>query len=189
MGKTTISDITRTKNTEDDDASDGNYSAESDFTEVSLTKTMVNADNHGFTIVDDSQDINYYAPLQYDKNSGNEQDNEAASENDENTSSHREASGNDEEIRPDEPQSSKDNDNLIPSAETISNDAHLTNDNDTTKPHESIGDEPTSDVAGSTQTQPRRLTTYVGPVTGAHRSRYTGGYSYAMAALEHIDKI
>ena len=39
------------------------------------------------------------------------------------------------------------------------------------------------------KTQPRQLATEGHPVTGARRSRYTGGYSYAMAALEHIDEI
>ena len=43
-GKTTIDYITITKNTKDDDASDGDYSVESDFTEVLLTDTMVDVD-------------------------------------------------------------------------------------------------------------------------------------------------
>ena len=82
-----------------------------------------------------------------------------------------------------------DNENLIPSVETISNKAHLTNANDITEPQEAISDEPTPDVAESTQTRPRRLATYVHPVTGACGTRHTDGYLYAMAALEHIDEI
>ena len=51
-GKTTIRDITTKENTDDNDTSDGNYSVESDFTEISLTDIMVDADNDKFAIVE-----------------------------------------------------------------------------------------------------------------------------------------
>ena len=127
---------------------------------------MVEADNDEFTIVDNPQDTNYYTPIQDDKIS---EDNEVAQETDESSSLHREARESREEIRPEEIQSYNGNDNLIQSVETISNDAHLTNDNDTTKPQEAIGDEPTPDEAGSTHTRLRQFATYVHPVTGAHK--------------------
>ena len=50
-------------------------------------------------------------------------------------------------------------------------------------------DDPTPAISEHAQTRPRRLATYVHPVTGVRGSRYTGGYSHAMAALEHIDEI
>ena len=144
--KTTIEDITTTENTEDDVASDGDYSVKSDFIEISLTGTMIDADNDEIEIVGDPQQTNYYAPIQDDHTSNNEQNNESDNENDENASSHDEARESDEEIRPDKIQSYNGNDNLIPSVETISGNTHLTKDNDTTKPmnprntipHESI---------------------------------------------------
>ena len=44
--KQLLIDITTTESTdEDDDASDGGYSVESDFTEISLTATMADADD------------------------------------------------------------------------------------------------------------------------------------------------
>ena len=123
-GKPTIGGITTTENTKNDDASDGDYSVENDFTEISLTDTMVDADNNEFTFVEYPQDTNYYAPIQDNDTSSNAQDNEAAQENDEN-SLHGEARENDGETRPDEISYTSSH-NLIPSVETISNDAHLT---------------------------------------------------------------
>ena len=68
--KTTISDITTTKNS-NDDTSNGNYSVESDFTDISLTDTMTDANNDEFTIADNPQDTNYYAPIQDNDTSSN----------------------------------------------------------------------------------------------------------------------
>ena len=50
IGKTTINDITTTENTEDDDTSIDNYSVESDFTEVSISDTMVDDDDDESTL-------------------------------------------------------------------------------------------------------------------------------------------
>ena len=182
MGKAAISDITTTENTEDDNASDGDYSVETDATEILITDTIVNADNDEITI--DPEVTNYYTPIQDGEISN---DNDETHEIDETISLHEEARGSNEEPRPDEAQLSNGNDNSIPSVETISNNAQLIDDNDTTKSQEVISDEPTPDVAA--QTRPRWLATYVHPVTGARGSRYTGSYSYAMAAFKHIDYI
>ena len=147
MGKTTINDITTTKNTEDDDASNDNYFVESDFTEILITDTMVNADDAEITT--DPQDTNYYPPIQDEEISNN---NDETQEIDENISLHDKARGRDEETRPEEAQSSNGNDNLIPSVETRSNDAHLMGDNETTKAQEATSDDPTSEMSKSTQT-------------------------------------
>ena len=74
------------------------------------------------TIVDNPQDTNYYAPIQNGDISSNGQDNEAVRKNDENIILHEEARESNGEIRPEETQSYKGNDNLIPSVKTISND-------------------------------------------------------------------
>ena len=136
---------------------------------------MVDADNDELTIIDNPEDTNYYAPVQDDDTSNNGQDNEAAHENYKNTSLHKEAQESDGEIRPDETQSYNGNDNLIPSVETISNNAHWTDDNDTTEPREMSNNEPTPDQTGGMQTRPRRLATYVDPVIIARGSHYTSG--------------
>ena len=106
MGKTTISDITTTKNTEEAYASDDNYYIESDFTEVSLTNTMVNADDDEITA--DSQDTNYYTPIQDEEFFDN---NDETLGMDENISLHKETRGSNEDTQPDEAQLPNDNDN------------------------------------------------------------------------------
>ena len=58
---------------------------ESDFTEISITNTMVDSDDDEITI--DPQDNNYYAPIQNDEIS---EDNEAAQEMDGHTGLHEE---------------------------------------------------------------------------------------------------
>ena len=99
MGKAAISDITTTENTEDDNASDGDYSVETDATEILITDTIVNADNSEITI--DPEVTNYYTPIQDGEISN---DNDETHEIDETISLHEEARGSNEEIRPDEAQ-------------------------------------------------------------------------------------
>ena len=134
------------KNTEDDDASNDDYSVESDFTKISITDTMINADNDEITI--DIRDTNYYTPIQDEEISNN---NDETKEIDENIGLHDEARGCDEETQPDEAQSSNDNDTLIPSVETISNDTHSMGENETTEPQEAISNDPMPEMTENTQ--------------------------------------
>ena len=105
---------------------------------------MVEADDDEITI--DLQDTNYYTSIQEDENSNNNYENQEINEN---IGLHNEAKGSDEDIRPDEAQSSNANDNLISSVETISNDTHLMSENETTKPQEAVNDDPTPAVTKS----------------------------------------
>ena len=97
-----VSTITTTKNTENYDASDGDYSVESDFTEILITDTMVDTDDDEMTI--DLEDTNYCTPIKDDEIS---EDNEAAQEMDGNTGLHEEARESNEEIRSEETQSQR----------------------------------------------------------------------------------
>ena len=73
------------------------------------------------------------------------------------TSLHGEAQDNDEETRPDEISPYTGSDNLILFIGTISNNIHLTKDNDITKPQEPINKEPTPDEAEACRHGPAGL--------------------------------
>ena len=135
------------KNTEEDDVSDDDYSVESYFTKISITDTMIDADDDEITI--DPQDTIYYALIQEKEIFNN---NDETQEIDGNIGLHDKAQGSDEDTRPDEAHSSNDNDNLIPFVETISNDAQLIGENETTEPQEAISDDSTPAMTESTQT-------------------------------------
>ena len=94
-----------------------------------------------------------------------------------------------DQMKPNHTQSSNDNDNLILSVETISNDTHLMGENEIIEPQEAISDDPTPEMTKNMQIQPCQLATYVHPIIGARGNRYTGGYSHTIAVLKHIDEI
>ena len=178
---------------------DGDYSTESDFTTISLTDTIVDADGDEFEMVNNAQQTNYYSPIQDDNTQIMSQimSNESDNEIDENNNLHEETSISNEEPKPDEIQSNNNNNILIPPIETVNADAHLSNNTgkaipEATKnaiPDDTNASQPALGKSNSIQYCPHQLTTCVNPVTETRESHYTGGYSYAMTALEHIDEI
>ena len=71
-GNTTILDLATTSNTDDNDASDGDYFIESDFKDISLPDTIVEDNN------DEPKDITpdkYYDTIAFDDNLDYEQNN------------------------------------------------------------------------------------------------------------------
>ena len=109
---------------------------------------MVDVDKEEFEMVDDPQQTNYYAPIQYDNTSDNEQNNESDNRNDENNNLHKEARVSNEETTQEEIPLYNDNNILTPLVEAALADAHLSNNTDESIPTNTENKIPHNPIAG-----------------------------------------
>ena len=183
---TTIHDLNADNNSQDDDASDGDYSDGSDFEDVSLRvdsdeeeETDPAADQHVEEQIDNA-DNNYYAPI-----NNNDEGSDSNSSNAE-----PDAPGDESEPEDDATQNDPaaditdddDQDEVRDTDQPTSADTPPTNN-----PEEEREETEITDQAPSVR--PQRAAGYTHPVTGERTTTFTRGWSNAMAAYEHVEEI
>ena len=178
----TIHDLEDTSNTEDDDASDGDYSNNTNLDDVSLEfdsdgEEDSDAEPEDNQQADASTNNNYFEPLA----DGQDDDDTTSEERDPNNNRQNEA----EEVA-DPPTG------MVSDDEASNADKSLDQVQDQDEHMDTIMEEKENHVDGptpATSSRPRRAAGYIHPVTGERTTKFTRGWANAMSHYEHIHEI